>query len=123
MPEAPEGMISIEEFAKNKGIKTTKIVNMIRDGFYVGRKVGDDWFIDASESTGTVSKPSKVRVAVSSDSALNHVVVTDIQMTFLSMVVFMVKWAIASIPALIILFIIFSLFGGFLVGVVGGLRS
>lgn len=34
------------------------------------------------------------------------VVVTDIQMRFSSMVVFMVKWAIASIPALIILFAI-----------------
>jgi len=35
-----------------------------------------------------------------------NVVVTDIKMSFSSMVEFMVKWAIASIPALIILFII-----------------
>jgi hypothetical protein len=33
----------------------------------------------------------------------NEVVVTDIKMSFSSMVVFMVKWAIATIPALIIL--------------------
>lgn len=33
-----------------------------------------------------------------------NVVVTDIRMPFLSMVAFMVKWAIAAIPALIILF-------------------
>jgi hypothetical protein len=32
-----------------------------------------------------------------------HVVVTDIRMPFWSMVVFMIKWAIAAIPALIIL--------------------
>ena len=38
-----------------------------------------------------------------------HVTVVDIKMPFLSMVVFMVKWAIASIPALIILFFLFSL--------------
>jgi len=47
----------------------------------------------------------------------NYVVVTDIRMSFTSMVVFMVKWVIASIPAFIILSIIFgllmALFGGF----------
>jgi len=36
----------------------------------------------------------------------NHVTITDIKMPFLSMVVFMVKWAIASIPAFFILWII-----------------
>jgi hypothetical protein len=42
------------------------------------------------------------------------VVVTDVQMRFSSMVVFMVKWAMASIPALIILFAIgVGLFFGF----------
>ena len=38
------------------------------------------------------------------------VTITDIHMPFGSMVAFMVKWAIASIPAMIILFI----FGAFL---------
>ncbi|MCK7496853.1 MAG: hypothetical protein MZW92_42635 [Comamonadaceae bacterium] len=36
-----------------------------------------------------------------------EVVVTDIRMSFWSMVVFMVKWALASIPALFILVVIF----------------
>ncbi len=52
---------------------------------------------------------------------LNNVVVTDIKMPFGSMVFFMVKWAIATIPALIILTVIGSItfvilnaiFGGF----------
>jgi hypothetical protein len=35
-----------------------------------------------------------------------QVVVTDIRMPFLSMVIFMVKWVIASIPAFIILYIL-----------------
>tara|TARA_B100001250_G_scaffold382560_1_gene375809 strand:- start:418 stop:603 length:186 start_codon:yes stop_codon:yes gene_type:complete len=43
-----------------------------------------------------------------------RVIVDDIHMSFSSMVVFMVKWAIASIPALIILFIIGSMLFGFL---------
>jgi hypothetical protein len=47
----------------------------------------------------------------------NHtrVVVTDIRMPFWSMVTFMVKWAIAAIPAFIILMVIWvvimALFG------------
>ena len=47
----------------------------------------------------------------------NQVVITDIKMPFISMVVFMVKAAIAAIPALIILAIlgtiIAAMFGGF----------
>ena len=35
-----------------------------------------------------------------------EVVVTDIEIPFLSMVILMVKWAIAAIPALFILFVI-----------------
>lgn len=34
-----------------------------------------------------------------------EVVIIDIRMPFQSMVIFMVKWALASIPAMIILFI------------------
>lgn len=40
-----------------------------------------------------------------------EVVITDIQMPIASMVTFMVKWAIASIPALCILFFIGLIFG------------
>lgn len=45
-----------------------------------------------------------------------RIVVTDIKMPFWSMVIFMVKWAIAAIPALVILITIWlimaALFGG-----------
>ncbi|MFG1498163.1 hypothetical protein ABMA57_16135 [Saccharospirillum sp. HFRX-1] len=43
-----------------------------------------------------------------SDRHPTEVTVTNIRMPFLSMVVFMVKWAIAAIPALIILALIGS---------------
>jgi hypothetical protein len=46
----------------------------------------------------------------------DHVVVTDIRMPFMSMVTFMVKWAIAAIPAIIIL----AVLGAVLMGVLGG---
>lgn len=45
------------------------------------------------------------------------VVVTDIRMPFWSMVVFMVKWSIASIPAAIILA---TVFGGVILLMVAG---
>jgi len=52
----------------------------------------------------------KTKQSPSSDTEgspiVQNVVVTDIKMSFSSMVEFMVKWAIASIPALIILFFI-----------------
>ena len=49
----------------------------------------------------------------------NHVVVVDVKMPFLSMVVFMVKWTIAAIPALLILAILGSLFFGLIAGMGG----
>jgi hypothetical protein len=39
------------------------------------------------------------------------VVVRDVQMPFLSMVVFMVKWALAAIPAMLVLFTAAAVFG------------
>ncbi|WP_315905451.1 hypothetical protein [Vibrio fluvialis] len=45
------------------------------------------------------------------DNRKQEVTVVDIKMPFMSMVIFMVKFAIASIPAMIILGAIFSIFG------------
>ncbi|QPC44295.1 hypothetical protein HW532_17290 [Kaustia mangrovi] len=51
------------------------------------------------------------------ESERREVVIRDIRMPFWSMVVFMVKWAIASIPAILIL----TLIGGILSMLLGGL--
>jgi hypothetical protein len=51
------------------------------------------------------------------------VVVTDVHMPFWSMVVFMVKWAFAAIPALIILMVIGFSAATVLGGIVGGLGA
>ena len=48
---------------------------------------------------------------------VTRVIVTDFEMSFGSMVMFMVKWALAAIPALIILVLI----GVFAFGILGGL--
>ncbi|EKO3399046.1 hypothetical protein KW542_06170 [Vibrio fluvialis] len=45
------------------------------------------------------------------DNRKQEVTVVEIKMPFMSMVIFMVKFAIASIPAMIILGAIFSIFG------------
>jgi len=45
------------------------------------------------------------------DNRKQEVTVVDIKLPFMSMVIFMVKFAIASIPAMIILGAIFSIFG------------
>lgn len=47
--------------------------------------------------------------------------VIDVKMPFLSMVTFMVKWAIASIPAFMILAFMFFVVGGFFLGFVRAL--
>lgn len=51
-----------------------------------------------------------------------EVVVVDLKMSFWSMVVFMVKWAIAAIPAIIILAVIGTLVAMVLGGVGSTLR-
>jgi len=60
-------------------------------------KVVNDEMEVASEDSG---------LALDSKTPPVQVVVTDIRMSFVSMVVFMVKWVIAAIPALIILWFV-----------------
>jgi len=52
---------------------------------------------------------------------INEIVVKDIKMPFVSMVIFMVKWAIASIPAVIIIVLIAKLIMGIIWGMMGGM--
>ena len=50
-----------------------------------------------------------------------RVVVTDISMPFISMVIFMIKWVIASIPAFIILSILWAIVTAILSVIMGGM--
>lgn len=47
--QAPEGMISVEEFAEKRRMDVEKVIKMIRDGFYNGRLVGEQWYVMAEE--------------------------------------------------------------------------
>jgi hypothetical protein len=54
-------MIPIEEFSKVKGVPVEKLIGMIQDGFYSGKKVGDHWFVYPSEINQGVSIGSNER--------------------------------------------------------------
>lgn len=76
--------------------------------------------IEITERSSNTSAENNIPSAGSSGvhpSDVSTVVVADIRMSFSSMVVFMIKWTIASIPALIILTLIFAAIGA----VFGGL--
>jgi hypothetical protein len=49
--------------------------------------------------------------------------IVDIHMPFRSMIEFEVKWALAAIPALIVLVFLFAMFGGFIAGLLKGLAG
>ena len=72
-----------------------------------------DAFDDGSNKQ---SNSKTIEVSATQSHNANEVIITDIKMKFGSMVEFMVKWAIASIPAIIILIIIFNLITAILVG-------
>lgn len=46
---APEGMVPLEEFAERKKLKPEVVVKMVKDGFFVGRLVDGEWYVEASE--------------------------------------------------------------------------
>jgi hypothetical protein len=52
-----------------------------------------------------------------------EVVVKDIKMSFGSMVIFMIKWSIAAIPAMMILGLIGLFFGAIFGGMFAGLAA
>ena len=77
------------------------------------RFVADGKIVTADEAevkTEQDSTKEQTKLQIESNGLPNEVVIKDISMPFGSMVRFMVKWAIASIPASLILTIILLLF-------------
>ena len=64
--------------------------------------------------SGEVKVDVKLLETIKNQSNSQNVTITDIKMPFGSMVEFMVKWAIASIPAFIILLVIGFMIAGIL---------
>ncbi|NHZ84995.1 MAG: hypothetical protein GWP19_03840 [Planctomycetia bacterium] len=84
---------------------------------HVGKITEDTQIEEVEKGESTIRKGIKAAIAKSKIDPPQKVIVTDINMSFGSMVSFMVKWVIASIPAIIILFMI----GALLIGIFGGL--
>ena len=59
-------------------------------------------FMDAASRAGL--QPTPTSATIRRDET--RVIITDINMRFSSMIVFMVKWAFAAIPAIIIIFLV-----------------
>ena len=85
---------------------------------------------DQGSAPESLPPPSSLQIASRQNlppPAQPRVIVTDIQMSFGSMVVFMVKWALAAIPAFIILasifFILWALFAIFGLGLMWHISS
>ena len=51
----------------------------------------------------------------------NEVTIVDIKMPFMSIVTFMVKWAFATIPAIIIIWVLIMILGAVFGGIGAGL--
>ena len=45
----PEGIIPIGEFAKRKGISPDRAIDMVRDGYFVGRKIEGSWYVERDQ--------------------------------------------------------------------------
>lgn len=69
---------------------------------------GQSGAVSADAPIDPVRVPERVTIAPAAQGQRRVIAVrvTDVQMEFESMVTFMVKWAIASIPALLILLLI-----------------
>ena len=55
----PEGMITVEDYAKQKGLTPEKVVAMIKDGICVGRVIDEQWYVNSSEFFGERSSSKR----------------------------------------------------------------
>ncbi len=79
----------------------------------------------AAKMTTSPTAPPIAALPVNSAAGMQslRVVVTDVNMQFGSMVVFMIKWALAAIPAAIVLVLAFALISAIFGGLLGGILS
>ncbi len=104
--KAPEGMISVDNFSKRKGISAEKAIKMIKDGFYTGRIVNEEWFVSVDEVNNSVTS-NTITTASSGVSVVN-----DYKTAIgISKFVSFVGWLIALL-SVIMVFIAFAKGGG-----------
>jgi len=85
--KTPKGMITLEVFASRKNLAPDKVIKMIKDGFYVGRVVGEQWFVDSAELSGAVTT-SKIQKGTTYHSEYSTARKISMLISFLGWVVF-----------------------------------
>ena len=56
-------LIPVSEFSEIKGISTSKVIEMIRDGFYEGRLIEGEWFASYNEvSNNTIQESNSANI-------------------------------------------------------------
>jgi hypothetical protein len=115
--EATEGIRA--RYEKFTAEKIVKVINqgMQADEFEIARDVLVQKLADTPKVAVKQNNEQLIRdnSTVTSNTDLNHVVVTDVRMTLGSMFIFSLKWVVASIPAIIIVYASFFLIG-FMIG-------
>lgn len=92
-------------------------------GDQLSRSDGERLLTERKSTTAPVPILPHVKKMADMNKGAQPVVVVDLNMSFSSMVVFMIKWAIASIPAMIVLFLIGMVLVAMLAGTFGGLAG
>jgi len=106
-------------------LKAFRKAGLLKDDL-VCREGDQRWFNFSDDLLGDTPPPAVARPAAPKVEEPQKVRVIDLDMPFGSMVVFMVKWAIAAIPAFIILmvigFLLSLIFGSVLAVLAAGVR-
>ena len=79
--------------------------------------------VKAAEAKRKAEESAARTAAGKNNKGTQTVKVSNFDMPFGSMVVFMVKWSIASIPAILILMVLFAIFGGLILGIFATLAA
>lgn len=56
--ETPAGMLTIEQFAKKKGLDVDEAIEKIRSGSYQGRIINSEWFVYDDQVDATEKSPT-----------------------------------------------------------------
>ena len=110
-PNEQDEMIDLFEFAKLKGIDAAKVVEMIRNGFYVGEKVGDDWFVSKTELYSDAAENQEYVTSLTKKLTLIELFVIFLYLVFIFNIEYGVFYLLLS-PAIPLFFTISFLLAG-----------
>ena len=109
--------LKVGEMAECKKCGEKNTIPKSAEGISESEIKSEHTFGDAFDDGSNKQSNSKtIEVSATQSHNANEVIITDIKMKFGSMVEFMVKWVLASIPAIIILIIVLYLFTVILIG-------